>query len=297
MAFITETPQAYFEGYNVGGYRYISLQDIVNNFMVAYVGDGKVLDHVRRTDVIFHAKRCIQEFTYDITGTPKPLELTIPPSLSIAMPQDFVDIDSVFWIDSDGIKHVIYEGDITANPESSPIQDGSGDFVFDGNGELIEGSPITPENFKNFDIKLLTGGHEVDDYRLSDYDASRRLYFGGRFGAEPETTQINGFYFIDVARGKISFSSDLSRKLIVLNYISDGMATDDDMKVHKFAEEAIYRYIRLALSENRDNIPEYQIRRFKKDFVAARKNAKIRLSNFNPREMIQIMRGKSKPIK
>ncbi len=41
---------------NYGSYSYISLNDVINNFMVAYVGTGKLIGAVKRTDVIFHAR-------------------------------------------------------------------------------------------------------------------------------------------------------------------------------------------------------------------------------------------------
>ena len=47
---------------NYGEYEYISLDNIVNNFLVAYVGDGKLITKAKRTDVLFHAKRGLQEF-------------------------------------------------------------------------------------------------------------------------------------------------------------------------------------------------------------------------------------------
>ena len=40
-----------------GSYRYISLEDIINNFMVSYVGDDKIISTVKKLDVIFHAKQ------------------------------------------------------------------------------------------------------------------------------------------------------------------------------------------------------------------------------------------------
>ena len=46
-----------------GNYRYISMQDIINNYMVAYIGDGKLISSANKSDVLFHAKRGIQEFS------------------------------------------------------------------------------------------------------------------------------------------------------------------------------------------------------------------------------------------
>ena len=50
---------------NYGDYSYTSLKDIVNNFLVAYVGTDKLITRIKRSDVIFHAKRGLQEFSYD----------------------------------------------------------------------------------------------------------------------------------------------------------------------------------------------------------------------------------------
>lgn len=64
---------------NYGSYSYITLNDVINNFMVAYVGAGKIIADVKRTDVIFHAKRAMQEFSYDTLKSIKSMELNIPP--------------------------------------------------------------------------------------------------------------------------------------------------------------------------------------------------------------------------
>ena len=50
---------------NYGGYQYIKLNDIVDNFMVGYVGDGKIIQTCKKSDVVFFAKRSLQEFSYD----------------------------------------------------------------------------------------------------------------------------------------------------------------------------------------------------------------------------------------
>jgi hypothetical protein len=44
-------------------------------------------------------------------------------------------------------------------------------------------------------------------------------------------------------------------------------------------------------------IPEYVVRRFKKERFAAVRTAKLRLSNLKTEELTQILRGKSKQIK
>ena len=48
-----------------GSYQSIKLDNIVNNFIISYVGEGKIIPKAARTDVAFHAQRAIQELSYD----------------------------------------------------------------------------------------------------------------------------------------------------------------------------------------------------------------------------------------
>ena len=122
-------------------------------------------------------------------------------------------------------------------------------------------------------------------------------YFGQRYGLQPETAQVNGWFTINERNGKMSFSSDLAEKLIVLEYISDGLGYDADMKIPKLAEEALYAHIIHAILATRINQPEYVIQRLRREKSAKLRNAKIRLSNIKLNEFVQIARGKSKWIK
>ena len=75
------------------------------------------------------------------------------------------------------------------------------------------------------------------------------------------------------------------------------MGHEDEQMCHKFAEEAIYKYMAYAILSTKANIPEYVVARAKKERFAEMRKAKLRLSNINLREFNQIMRGKSKQIK
>ena len=70
---------------NNGNYEYIGLNEIINNFIVAYIGVGKLILNAKRTDIMFHAKRGLQEFSYDTLRSINSQELTIPPSLAITI--------------------------------------------------------------------------------------------------------------------------------------------------------------------------------------------------------------------
>ena len=283
--------------YTFGGYQHTSIKDIVDNFMVAYVGDGKLIDHVAKSDIIFHAKRGLQEFSYDILKTVKSQEIELSPSLSMPMPQDYVNYVKVCYIDGSGVRRIIYPTRLTTNPSQPLLQDGDSKYIFDENGKAIESSSITKERWKKFDTRDITGDLSSEDsLYLSSSDYLRSDY-GQRYGLTPETTQINGFFTIDENIGTFNFSSDLAGKIIVLEYISDGLGTDDEMKVNKLAEEALYKHIAYNVLAVKRNISEYIVQRYKKERRAAIRNAKLRLSNIKLGEITQVMRNKSKRIK
>ena len=135
--------------------------------------------------------------------------------------------------------------------------------------------------------------NDNDDYQDDNYWPMN----GQRYGLDPQHAQVNGSYFIDCATGKIHFSSNLAGKTVILKYISDGLGTNEEMIVHKFAEEAMYKWIMYGCLSARIDIPEYVIRRYKKERFAETRKAKLRLSNIKLEEITQILRGKSKQIK
>ena len=69
------------------------------------------------------------------------------------------------------------------------------------------------------------------------------------------------------------------------------------MKIHKFAEEGMYKSLVYNMLSSRSMVPEYVVNRYKKERRAAMRNAKLRLSQLKIGEISQIMRGKSKQIK
>lgn len=288
---------------NYGGYAYISLNDVINNFMVAYVGPGKLITDVKRTDVIFHAKRGLQEFSYDTLKSVKSVEWNIPHSLSLPIPQDYVNYVKCSWVDRHGIKHVIYPTTLTSNPTQPNVQDSLGNPVQDNFGNNIDGVSLTDErwNHNNIDFILNDIVWNGDAFAYDDYGYGYGYGYGGaygrRYGGDPQYMNFNGTFTINERENKFSFSSDLVGALIILEYISDGLAYDMDTKVPKMAEEAMYLHILHSILSVRSSSPEYLVQRFKRERFAALRNAKIRLSNIKLEEITQVMRGKSKWIK
>jgi len=276
---------------NYGDYSSVCMDDIVNNFIVGYVGVGKLISSVKRTDVLFHAKRGLQEFSYDTLKSIRSQELTIPPSLTLALPQDYVNYVKCSWIDDAGAKHIIYPTRVTSNPNELPIQDQDGNIEqnFFGENNYAEQS-LTEERWASqTDINNLS----PDDYRYP----RKEFLLGQRYGLQPEEAQVNGKFTINERLGTFSFSSDLVNKLIILEYISDGLSDRDNECIPKMAEQAMYMHIAHAILSTRMNVPEYIINRYKRERSSALRTAKIRLSNIKIEEISQVFRNKGKWVK
>ena len=450
-----QTQQAYYNGNNFGGYQFVSLLDIIDNFTATYIGEGKLLEKTLRSDVSFHAHRALAELSFDTLKSCKSQEIEIPANLSMVLPHDYVNYVKLTWSDSSGIEHIIYPTSKTSNPKPI-LQNDDGDYALTATGTLTDGlssialdgeysnilvgmrvsSPSIPDGnplqplsdyaivgstsnsggittitiIDNWDQNPLavtwgsgastnsqedltftpinnslllqeesshivetlswdttdpkitanaatdisdievgmivshdyfpvgttvldvngiyvttsnvattavaangevtffpntvisdtssaylsaTPSENQDDYQDDTYWPAE----GSRFGLDPQHAQANGSYYIDCAEGIIHFSSNLSGKTVILKYISDGLGTDGEMVVHKFAEEAMYKWIAYGCISARIDVPEYVINRYKKEKFAETRKAKLRLSNIKLEEITQILRGKSKQIK
>tara|TARA_R110002012_G_scaffold204488_2_gene374194 strand:+ start:4159 stop:5049 length:891 start_codon:yes stop_codon:yes gene_type:complete len=295
MGLISTTQTAYYGGSSFGGYQFTSLETIINQFIVAYVGEEKIIPKIKRTDVAFHARRALQEFSFDTFKSTKSLEIELPASLTMTLPQDYVNYVKLVSVDAKGIEHVLYPAKYSSNP-TAPLQTGSigNESFIDGNADGNIDLQTESNTWENFQASTPNSNTSQDfDYDDDIYD----LNIGGRYGIDPAHAQVNGSFYIDEIAGKIHFSSNLGNKIITLKYISDSLGTDAEMKVHKLAEEAMYKQIALAILSVRANVPEYIINRFKKEARATKRNAKLRLSNIKIEEITQIFRGKSKHIK
>ena len=524
------THQSYYQGNDLGNYQFVSLKDIMNQFMVAYVGENKIIPKIKKADVLFHAQRALQELSFDTITSFKSQQIEVPPSLVMPIPHDYVNYTKISSVDNSGIKHVLYptkytsnpfqikqsEGDLNysfpsgeetlANPgftdlngqapenwirkavgnnhgqanfasttgivngkltfgyrtrdtsagegwsqisllyqqvdvSSLTFADLSGDgvtsdityqntilntnsgtavgtirlgittqdpsvitnlnnhadYVHPVTGVLLPQSPFGKTSYfdlgyvewtgndsgvktledvdltnhntiyvvalsfidasepleNGFILKpvdlmsqnplnpargLITGtgnintlddlslvnsfastelasplgneqnsstwnnykSHTASENTINDYqDYENNVYWpneGERYGLDPEHAQINGSFYIDQRLGRIHFSSVLSGQNIILDYISDGLGTEDEMKVHKFAEEAMYKSIAYAVLST-SNYGQSLVPRFKKEKFAETRKAKLRLSSFKLEELTQILRGKSKQIK
>ena len=131
MALLNQTAQEYYDENDYGNYQFVSLADIINQFMLIYVGEDKIIPKAKRLDVTFHAQRALAELSFDTFKSCKAQEIVVPASLQMILPQDYVNYTKISWVDAAGIKHLLYPALKTSNPMHPQIDD-AGDFMFDG---------------------------------------------------------------------------------------------------------------------------------------------------------------------
>ena len=282
-----------------GSYSYTRLDDVIDNFLIAYVGAGKLIPSVKRTDVIFHAKRGLQEFSYDTLKSIRSQELTVPLSLTLTMPQDYVNYVRFSWVDQMGVQHTIYPAnELTLRPYATPTQADDGSIIQDSNDSNTELTSKITEAWDANNPRKLSGAF-LNDYNVADlyWQNYYNDALGQRYGLNPVTSQRNGWFIVDDRKGQFGFSSDLKEKLIIMEYISDGNAYDLDARIPKMAEEALYAHIIYSILSTSVGVQEYIVQRFKREKSAKLRNAKIRLSNIKLDQIVQVFRNQSKWIK
>ena len=184
-------------------------------------------------------------------------------------------------------------GTVVTNIDTTTIVvDQLPDTIVASAGEVLFVSPdkIDTDTWANY--KSSTQSENQDDYIDDTYWPMN----GSRYGLDQQYAQANGSFYIDDSSGKIHFSSNISGKTVILDCISDSLGTTDEMKVHKFAEEAMYKCIVHAIMST-SSFGQQLVPRLTKEKFAAVRKAKLRLSNIKLEEITQVLRGKSKQIK
>jgi hypothetical protein len=290
------------ENANWGSYQYVSLADIVNNFLLMYQGNHEIINNVNRYKILFHAKRAIQELNYDAFKEIKALELNVCDNLRFVLPPDYVN-----WVRisvyKNGVLFPLSEN-IQINGASAYLQDNDCRILFDADGNILKPDSST------IDMQRITGAKKSiylnsnSIYNGSEgYNDNGTWYFdfqiGARFGLNTETANANPTFRIDKKGGVINFSSGVAGELVILEYVSDGMEGGDDslVTVNKLFEEYVYASIAHDILNSRFGIQEYIVNRYRKRRSALLKNAKIRISNINPSRLLMNLRGRDKLIK
>ncbi|MDA8042977.1 MAG: hypothetical protein MPJ22_11225, partial [Pirellulales bacterium] len=86
--------------------------------------------------------------------------------------------------------------------------------------------------------------------------------------------------------------------VLTIRYVSDGLSPNiQDIKVPKQAEAAIEAMVRFELLDQSDKVTLYNKQRAQRRKAAEYNNAKIRISDYGLRNLIQQLKGKRRWIK
>ena len=287
---------------NWGSYQYVSLRNIVNNFMLMYAGNHSLINNEERYKVLFHTKRGIQELNYDAFKEIKALELKVFDNLVFTLPSDYVNWVRISLF-KDGYLRPLTEN-IQVNSAASYLQGSTGTLSFNSNGTVVSAQSTLDAQRINGSQKSIylnkdNTNNSSTPINADNPDGWRDYNIGTRYGLNTETANFNPTFRIDKKAGVINFDSTMSGQQCVLEYVSDGMEGGNDaaVSVNKMFEEYIYAYVKFSMLNSKFGVQEYIINRARKDKSSLLRNAKIRISNIHPGRLLMNLRGENKWIK
>ena len=296
------TDAANLESTDLGYYRRTSLDDIINNFVIMYVGQDKILSKVPRLEVAAVAQRAVQEFSYDVFHAENNMELELGPALTVPLPADYVNFVEVSSVDQNGVTRPLTRTTRT-NPSKAALQDQDYNVITDSNGDIVFADESeqnkrfqSPQSYTTEEI-IERNSNYITDNNYSYYNGT---YFGRQWGINPADANINGTFLLDEGVGIMYLDSTFQEgDLINLRYISDGIGANDDLRnvfVPKMAEDAVYANMLYNLAKVRPSAAG-AAGLYKKEAKSKLNNAKIRLMQIKTNEIEKVLRNKAKWIK
>ena len=122
---------------NWGSYQYVSLKDVVTNYLLMYHDNNNLTTNEERYKILFHAKRAIQELNYDAFKEIKILELDVcEDTLRYVLPSDYVNWVriSIYY---NGVLYPLSEN-IQTNYADAYLQDNDCNILFDQDGNILK---------------------------------------------------------------------------------------------------------------------------------------------------------------
>ena len=273
-----------------GEYQYITLEDVINNYLMSGDPDDYT-SMVPRYRILYQARRGLREFYYDVLREIRAVRLELSPSLMVTLPPDYINYVRISWVDDKGILHPMAKNENISMAESY-LQDNNYNLLFDNEGCVLQddGSPALASTVVNSGTE---GYYNQYEFCNTEFQPNKNM----------TNVYSNGSYKIDKNRGVISFYSSAFGREIVLEYISDGLFTgcegqpETDIRVHKFAEMALLDFIYFELIKRRRNVPYNEKDRARKEFYNSKRRTKRRISTIRADELRQAFKGSSKWIK
>jgi len=299
-------PAEYYENEdNHGSYQYVNLEELVINFLTDWTGDGKILNKVSRAKVIAKFKQGIKKFNMNALRAKKTVELELGDTLDIIMPPDYLNWVRISYVNPETGELMGLSRNDKIPMGSAYLQDDKADILFDDEGFILEGTTYYDELNDTINLNKRTFLGYMDCGCIGNYVG----YWGGygydySYMPTPPPTNFlldpsqnaNGYFNIDQEQGRIHFSSDNASRVIMLDYISDGLqhAKDTDVKVIKLAEEALYNFVNYELMKTLNNVHMYEKRDARRAWEAEYKNAKIAMMDIKIDDVMLFLNAKNR---
>lgn len=271
-----QTPQQYYDDEDsLGQYQYTSLKDVIDSMLLETQDEDSYLKNVSRAKIIRHAKQAIREVTRQASNDVLAIEVTVPTSLCWPMPQDYVNYARVSVVTRDlntgSLRLQPLDVNFKMNTAIGYVQDHEAEIIFD-----IDGLIITADSSNGYAKPYKRYGFN-NSYQPS-INASKLSQFG-------EFTP-------DERRGMFLFSSDLSDKEIVIEYVSDGLQADlldEEITIHKYLRDTVENWVYFSCIERKRNVPANEKDRALKRYKTTLHQSKMALANFDLLRIARIM--------
>jgi len=279
----SQNPQIYYEDETQhGSYVYVTLEEMVLNFIANYTGDGYLLVNPSRSRIIYQFKQGIKKFSMNALREVKAVELELGDTLDIILPPDYVNYARISYVNPETGDLMVLSENTKSPIATAYLQDHNADVLFDDNGFVLQGTTFFAGlNDKVKQRNVMGSSSNETEFQLDT------------------TKNANGTFTIDTRAGKIHFSSDNGSRVIMLEYITDGLeySNESDIKVSKMAEEALYNFVNYELVRNIFGVTMYEKNEAKKMWFASYQNFKIAQMNVKISDVMLFLNAKRKWIR
>lgn len=279
---MAQTPEQYYSDENenlLGSGQYVSLKDIVDAMMLETQDDDSYLKNTKRSKIIYYARQAVRSMARQAANDVLAIEVTVPDSLSWPMPQDYVNYCRVSVVVQDNSTGSLRLQPLDVNYKMNTaigyLQDDQAKILFDDQGNILtaDSSNGYARPYKTYNF---SGGYQptLNTSKLSQF----------------------GEFVPDERRGMFLFSSQLSDREIVIEYVSDGLpigASESEITIHKYLKETVENWVYYACIERKRNVPSNEKRRALDRYKTTLHQAKIDLADFDLLRIARTMRAKT----
>lgn len=255
-----------------GDSQYISLKDIVDEYMNGVSPDDPTYN-VGRSTIRRKARNAIKMYNFSTVREITSLEIDLSSSLTITLPLDYSDYYRISWVDPDGKIYPMAKND-RLSVAKGILQDHNFKFIYDHEGEFLKATGTSPS------VNSIVN-------HTSNINTDRGQAF------------INGDFNIDKEAGIIRFGSSAKEKVVVLEYISDGLFNKDDskVKINAMAFEAVNDRIYFKLIERNRQVPQSEKDRARRAWKVSDSLLTSMLNPVRLEDVLQVEKSKTRQVK